>query len=257
MLVTAEQREHFAREGYLIFDPELSSDLLDGIVADLNGKYDESGPPLNVTYRDHTRIQDAWRINALVKSIALAPKTLSLLQGLYGRKPLPFQTLNFPKGTEQPAHADAIHFNSVPPTFACGVWVALEDVDMNNGPLTYYPGSHKLPEITIADLETFRQRIKLRLLRRPVKKSDFYPIYERFIARVIERQQLHPSFATIKKGQALVWAANLLHGGAVQLDKSRSRHSQVTHYFFEDCRYYTPILSRGAAISWRRPEWIE
>ena len=33
----------------------------------------------------------------------------------------------------------------MPEGFMCGVWVALEDMDMENGPLVYYPGSHKLP----------------------------------------------------------------------------------------------------------------
>ncbi len=46
-------------------------------------------------------------------------------------------------------------------------------------------------------------------------------------------------FGTIKQGQALIWYANLLHGGAAQTDLSRSRHSQVTHYYFENCTYYT------------------
>lgn len=34
-----------------------------------------------------------------------------------------------------------------------------------------------------------------------------------------------------------------MHGGDPILDKNRSRHSQVTHYFFEDCLYYTPLTS--------------
>jgi len=32
-----------------------------------------------------------------------------------------------------------------------------------------------------------------------------------------------------------------LHGGTVQTDRSLTRHSQVTHYFFEGCTYYTPL----------------
>ena len=37
-----------------------------------------------------------------------------------------------------------------------------------------------------------------------------------------------------------IWAANLLHGGSRQNDRSLTRWSQVTHYYFEDCVYYTP-----------------
>jgi ectoine hydroxylase-related dioxygenase (phytanoyl-CoA dioxygenase family) len=259
-MVTTEQREQFDREGYLIFDPELSHGTLDAIVSDLADEYKDSGPAIDVAERRKGRIQDAWRINSHVRAVALAPKTLAILEAIYGRRPLPFQTLNFPTGTEQRAHADAMHFNSIPPTFMCGVWVALEDVDSDNGPLVYYPGSHKLPEVTADDVmrskQTFFQRAVSSFMRRPKTKDEAYPTYENIIAGLIEKHSLEPHYATINKGQALLWAANLLHGGAFQRDKFRSRHSQVTHYFFENCRYYTPILSLGNKITWRDPTWI-
>ena len=68
--------------------------------------------------------------------------------------------------------------------------------------------------------------------------------------------ELKPEYATIRRGQTLLWASNLLHGGSPQRDKSRTRYSQVTHFFFEGCRYWTPLHSDGEDIEWRRPEWI-
>ena len=47
----------------------------------------------------------------------------------------------------------------------------------------------------------------------------------------------------VKKGQALIWAANLYHGGEPILKEGSTRHSQVTHYFFNDCMYYSPVWS--------------
>jgi hypothetical protein len=46
-----------------------------------------------------------------------------------------------------------------------------------------------------------------------------------------------------RKGQALIWAANLLHGGSPQADPTKTRWSQVSHYYFEDCIRYTPAFS--------------
>lgn len=262
MVLTGEQKQQFEREGYLIFDPELDANTFDVIIADLADKYNDKGPAIDVAYRDKNRIQDAWRINPHVKAIARAPKTLAILEELYGRQPLPFQTLNFPKGTEQPPHADAIHFNSMPATFMCGVWVALEDIDMENGPLVYFPGSHKYPEVTIDELmpdgKTAFGRLIGKLLRRPAPEPEFNAAeaYQHYVTQLIEREKLEPRFATVKKGQALVWSSNILHGGWFQKNKARSRHSQVTHYFFEGCKYYTPLLSRGRNIVWRDPAWI-
>jgi ectoine hydroxylase-related dioxygenase (phytanoyl-CoA dioxygenase family) len=264
--VSDEQREAFERDGYFIFDPGLDESVLDGVVADMEDKYREGeAARLGISYADEGRVQDAWKISANVKAVALAPRVLSLLEGLYGRRPLPFQTLNFPKGTQQLPHSDTFHFNSMPPTFMCGVWVALEDIDMENGPLIYYPGSHKLPELKVEDVSgeggLSARRVINALLRRaglkpPSSKDEVYPTYERFVGELIARHGLEPRYGTIRKGQALVWSSNLLHGGAPLADKTRTRHSQVTHYFFEGCRYYTPVLSRGDQITWRDPAWI-
>jgi len=48
-------------------------------------------------------------------------------------------------GTHQPFHADSVHFRSVPERFMCGVWVALEEIDDDNGPLEHFAGPHRLP----------------------------------------------------------------------------------------------------------------
>jgi hypothetical protein len=47
----------------------------------------------------------------------------------------------------------------------------------------------------------------------------------------------------MKKGQAVIWSATLLHGGERIDDRTKTRHSQVTHFYFSDCLYYTPMLS--------------
>jgi ectoine hydroxylase-related dioxygenase (phytanoyl-CoA dioxygenase family) len=240
---TAEQREAFERDGYLVADGLGAEETLDAIVAELRDLFGQD-PHVEDGVRYHAnRIQDAWRINEHVKEVALSPATHRLLEDLYGRRPLPFQTLNFRRGTQQAPHSDAIHFSTMPEGFMCGVWVALEDMDMDNGPLVYYPGSHKLPYVKPADFGV-------------EAKWENYPTYEHYVADVIEREGLEPVYGTIRKGQAIIWAANLLHGGAHQNDRSRTRLSQVTHYFFEGCRYYTPMASEEDNIRWRDPVWV-
>ena len=62
-------------------------------------------------------------------------------------------------------------------------------------------------------------------------------------ADLVEAHGAKPEYFHAKKGQALIWAANLMHGGTTQIDPNRTRWSQVTHYFFDDCAYYTPMMS--------------
>jgi hypothetical protein len=56
----------------------------------------------------------------------------------------------------------------------------------------------------------------------------------------------------------LIWAANLLHGGSRQTDPDLTRWSQVTHYYFDGCCYYSPMESDPfyGRIFFRRPKNI-
>lgn len=266
---------HFAREGFVVVDPGLDSATLDAARADLAPEFASS-----------TRVQDAWKRSAAVKRIAAAPRVLEVLRLLYEREPVPFQTLNFPVGTEQKTHSDTIHFHSAPAGFMCAVWVALEDIDADNGPLHYYPRSHRSPILDYSDLgigrglppvgpagrATFlgaprprrgalgRQWARLtRWFQRKLAKrtsstgntyegaaagsAELYAQYEERVAALMLAHQFERREVKLERGQALVWAANLYHGGSPIRDRSRTRHSQVTHYYFDGCMYYTPLMS--------------
>lgn len=272
-VLSSAQRESFARDGLLVLDDPCAPELIDEILADCESMYDDAfdpGPVVNrqgVVYNKHDggieryhwhRVMYAWKAKRSVRELALAPKVLAATEALFGRSVLPFQTLNFPVGTQQPPHIDAFYFHSDPPGYMCGVWVALEDVDMDNGPLVYYPGSHKLP---LPSWEAIAAETGA-----PVERSDFETeeefktgravAFTAYARGLIDRHGFEPEYGTIDKGQALIWAPNLLHGGAPQLDKSRTRHSQVTHYYFEGCRHYGPLDTESDYIHWTYPEWI-
>jgi hypothetical protein len=50
-----------------------------------------------------------------------------------------------------------------------------------------------------------------------------------------------------KKGDALVWSSNVIHGGQMLSAQDSPRWSQVTHYYFDDCIYYAPLRSDTVA----------
>jgi ectoine hydroxylase-related dioxygenase (phytanoyl-CoA dioxygenase family) len=268
-MLSHSQHEEFLAQGFLVFDPQIDERTLDKAAAAAARMYLHEGEKERgklVVYRDNRRIQDAWKVEPSIKAIATAPRVLGLLQELYQRKPLPFQTLNFRVGTEQQPHSDTVHFNARPAGLMCGVWVALEDIDRDNGPVVYFPGSHRWKELTLADVDAWNapKATPLQAISRATewilgRKRDTdadYAIYEQLVRHRIAQMGTEAAYATIRKGQAFLWAANLLHGGSHQVDRSRTRASQVTHYFFEGCRYYTPLLQRGWKTHWRTPDWV-
>lgn len=225
----------YARDGYVLIDPEIPDSVLESIVKGLRDRFRPTYEPY---YADETRIQDAWLFNENVKAVAAAPRVLEILNLLYQRTAIPFQTLNFRIGSQQRTHSDTIHFDSIPQGFMCGVWLALEDIDHYNGPLHYYPTSHKLPIYNMADIGVSGSF--------QTHPYDNYPKYEDFVEALMKSEQLERHEINVKRGQALIWSANLFHGGTPIIDTSRTRFSQVTHYYFEGCLYYTPLMSDPA-----------
>jgi hypothetical protein len=222
-------------------DPELPQ-RAERIVAGLGPRLTQTG---GGTLAPGQRLQDAWREHADVAAIACNPAILQLLRVLYGREPFPFQTLNFPHGTQQPYHSDAVHFHSVPERYMCGVWLALEDIGPDQGPLEYYPGSHRWP--VLGNEQLMRTNVS--------GARNTQQVFARAWQGMVEAAGLQPATFCARKGQALIWSANLLHGGMPHRDPTRTRWSQVTHYYFKDCAYYTPMESepfRGT-IRFRHP----
>lgn len=226
-----------ARDGYAVIDfPEPDFEAVAARIRErLAGHYDFAG------WRAHghaagasLRVQDAWTFDQDVRRLACNEQVFGLLSRLYGRAAWPFQTLNFPVGTQQHFHSDSVHFSSSPERFMCGVWVALEDIDEDNGPLMYFPGSHRWPIYTNEHIG----KCVATMEGQPTQA-----IYEAMWRDLVEAHGARPQVFHAKKGQALIWAANLMHGGTPQRDPARTRWSQVTHYFFDDCAYYTPMMS--------------
>jgi hypothetical protein len=216
---------NLSKSDWLANIDEVIEDLQPLLEADLKlWDCGESGPP---------RLQDGWIDHGSIKALALEPIVLDLLRHLYGREPFAFQTLNFAVGSEQHFHSDAVHFHSYPNGFMCGVWIALQDVQSESGPLIYFPGSHRLPYLSARSLGLVRDAVMGE--RHP--QRFFEPSWQQAVnEHAFEKQQFLP-----KRGDLLIWHANLLHGGEPVQDKTSRRWSQVNHYFFANCLYTTPM----------------
>ena len=215
-----------ARDGLAILDlGDGMPALCDRIVAETAGHFARPGV---------TRVHEAWRRSPAVRELATHPMLLEALALAYGRRPFPFQSLNFMRGSQQDTHADVLHFHAEPSLFMCGVWLALEDVTAGSGPLRYYAGSHRLPVLTLHDAGVGDAKIS---------HANYNDIYGPAMAERLRHGGFEARHALLKKGQIAVWAANLAHGGSPILDPESTRQSLVVHYYFENCVYYTPMLS--------------
>jgi hypothetical protein len=233
----------FHEQGYVALEQIVPDELCNRVQEQLERAFDEDEEVVR-----HRRVQDAWKRGAdAVLELATFDPVCENLSLLYGRRPIPFQTLGFKWGTQQGGHSDSIHFSSLPARYMCGVWVALEDTGPENGPLFYYPGSHTLPEVTAFDLgqrfdgpghdfPAFFRRL-----------DGFQHELEDLQQTLMQELKIEPIEFHAKKGDALVWSSNVIHGGQRLIAQDSTRWSQVTHYFFDDCIYYAPLWSDTVA----------
>lgn len=256
-------------EGYIIL--KLDDIDIEGIKAQI-GEHIDSGNAISQSsvyqYNDSPRVFEAWKWCKPVLDLARHPKILEVIKMLYGRDPIPFQTINFKKGSDQPLHSDVIHFHTVPERWVVGAWAALEDMDEDNGTLQIVPGSHKWPVYDFQDLgleksvfidldqpldvgalepiQNTIDRLKKFKEEKDKQHEENYRIYEQFIRDLTEG--CYKKKLVCPAGSVLLWQANLVHGGTPTRDKSRTRWSQATHYYFNGCeKYYSPMYSNKRA----------
>lgn len=182
----------------------------------------------------------ANKISPVIKKITYTPQLISILNFLLGKEVVPFQTLNFIKGSNQRAHSDSIHMTTYPLGYLVAVWIALEDTHENNGPLFYFPGSHQLPYVLNNDFNETSHSLKL--------GRKEYKDYEDVMEEIIQKNKLEKKVFLAKKGDVFIWHANLIHGGSPIKNHSLTRKSMVIHYYAKDIIKYHEISERPSLM---------
>lgn len=165
------------------------------------------------------------------------PQLLRLMTVLLGREPRPLQTIAGHKGSQQGLHSDSIHMTTYPLGYLLAAWVAFEDIDADSGPLVYYPGSHRLPYVFSKDVgiteEAFRRE----------GYASYHAKYEPFIRGLVERHELRAHHFHARKGDVLIWHANLIHGGSGRRNLELSRRAVVCHFYAKNAFVYHDLAA--------------
>lgn len=224
--------------GYMLLESFLTEEKVEAVNAEIESLLKGKKVDFNYTNK---KIMFAFHHSTTIKEIVYTPELLAILNFIMGKEVIPFQTINFLKGSEQKAHSDSIHMTTFPLGHLIAVWIALEDTHVNNGPLFYYKGSHKLPYILN---ENFKSGSNSYRIGASANKG-----YEKRMQEVILENNLEKTDFYAKKGDVFIWHANLIHGGNPVLDKDTTRKSMVVHYFCKDVICYHELTQRPALFS--------
>ncbi|MEK6481681.1 phytanoyl-CoA dioxygenase family protein [Catalinimonas sp. 4WD22] len=223
---------NWSRDGYAILRGFFSAEQLSMINDEVERLIREKRLPV----KDQRKMMFAVKYSALLNQTINQAELLRALELLMGRPIELFQSANFLVGTQERAHSDFIHMTTYPYGYLLGVWVALEDIDSDNGPLFYYPGSHKLDYLMNGNYNHGGNRW---CLGRDAKSN-----YNEAVEKLIEQNNLQKTYFHAAKGDVLIWHANMLHGGSKINDPGRTRKSMVMHYYGSDVIRYHEITQR-------------
>lgn len=164
------------------------------------------------------KLNDLYLTQELIRNIAAGSRLAPILRSLLGGLPMICNSLNFEFGSQQDYHFDTFYMPSPTPNKMVASWIALENTTPESGPLSYYPGSHKIPAYKFSHGKT-------NAIDAEMAEFNTY-IYEE-----IEKRGLKSETLLANKGDVLIWHSQLFHGGSPILNKSKTRKSLVTHYF--------------------------
>jgi len=237
----AELCRKWARDGYLILTGFYSADQLDDTWAAYEAAIAAGDvvPPDEPLYDGDPlpgRTSNVHFGVPAMDEMLFEPRMAHLVSVLLGAAAKPFQTIVGHKSSQQLEHSDSIHMSTYPPGHLVANWIAYEHIDADAGPLVYYPGSHKLPYLLSEDLG----------IPPDAGYAHYHTRYEPAIQALIAEHGLQPEYFVPKKGDVLLWHANLLHGGSKVRDVRLSRKALVCHFFAEGCVCYHDLTGQLA-----------
>ncbi|MFO1054853.1 MAG: phytanoyl-CoA dioxygenase family protein [Planctomycetota bacterium] len=225
---------HWIRHGFVALPGAVEKALCDRIRDEVEGHWSRGNDEVRIesfdgvasvrTMRPELRdlphkVLDYHMISSLARDAIFAPAVVRFLDRLFERPPTAFQSLLFRFGTEQAMHQDTAYVLLQSPMEFVGCWLALEDVQEGSGELQYFAGSHRIPEF----LWFGRSRAM------PYGYADDAD----FLRWVDEKSRAAgcPVLRFLpRKGDVLLWHADLAHGGSPRTRRELTRHSLVTHF---------------------------
>jgi ectoine hydroxylase-related dioxygenase (phytanoyl-CoA dioxygenase family) len=230
----AEMLHGFVDDGYITLSLGLDADFLDAFERDVERQWRERPVDLAIapgaggrrSFRDVGHKLRAYRIADLhshsdaALALYLHPELFRVVELIFDDKAIAFQSLYFRYGSEQSLHRDPMFVPTTPPSHLLASWIALESISADCGPLLYAPGSHRLPWYEF-------EPDSVTMGAKHDSKRDLWNAYR---DGMIEQYGLEVKSFTCAAGDAFIWHAGLLHGGAARRDDALSRKSFVVHY---------------------------
>lgn len=169
-----------------------------------------------------TRVVDSYVALPQALDLFTSPPLLRFLTLVFDAPPLLFQSLSFDQGSQQGIHQDTAYVVVDRPLELAACWIALEDIQEGSGELIYLPGSHRFP-----DFDFGRGR---KHWSGEAQDAAIHEEWSRWLHEEAGRRGIAQQRFLARRGDILIWHADLAHGGAPVRDAGLTRQSLVGHF---------------------------
>lgn len=231
----AEAIQQFERDGYHILRGAASDADIDRFESALSGAFRDGHDTLIAQDKHATRLpvvagMDRRGIRVVDSFVPLpaaldlfaSPRLATFMTAIFEDRPLLFQSLSFDLGSEQGLHQDTAYVVVNKPMEMLACWIALEDVAPGSGELQYMVGSHRL-----GDFAGFAPK---KHWNSEIDGNDPHWRWFEWISEEGARRNMPVEKFMAKRGDILIWHADLAHGGSPITDLSLTRKSLVGHF---------------------------
>ncbi len=232
-----ESIQAWPENGYAVLEGFFEPELIDRINIEIEERM--ASGKLGFS-RGSDRVRNVFKHCPSAAEAVSRPDLRAILSYLLGREVGIWQSISFFRGSRQGAHSDAFHMTTAPQGNLIVIWVALEDITPDCGPVFYLPGSHRMQQIVTEDLD-LEQGSRFFV---PDKSKAYY----QRIKRQVTESGVQPQRFLANKGDVLIWHSNLLHGGGPITNPEATRRSLVAHYYGEGALRWHEITERASLV---------
>lgn len=174
----------------------------------------------------YPRLLQPHRADKVAFDYMVDPRINRYLTSFYDREPLAVQTMVYfkpPGARGQALHQDNRYLQAEPGT-CMAAWLALEDIDDENGCLEVVPGTQDMPMVCTEKADTTKS----------------------FSDVVINLPGMSPIPIHMKKGDVIFFNGSVVHGSGPNRSETRFRRIMVGHYIEgsaeQVAKYYFPVF---------------
>lgn len=217
------------KDGFVVLPSAIAGTECDTVVSDYQRFIDDLGTEVE-QHKDAggrlLRVVNFHLSSGAAANIGCNPRLMAILDFLLGDEASVYSSLYFEHGSQQPIHRDSPFFETFPRNLFFGVWVALEDISIDAGPLMYVPGGHRFE----CDPHRIYDAVAARMPAAQ-RSALINEALEQYYGEVIRAASGvgAPVVVALKKGDVAIWHPQLPHGGSPAMDPGLTRRSMVFH----------------------------